>query len=55
MGAGIKAAGLRGAKVEGALAAPIVSLGQDALMQGYREEVGLQDEYSLAQAGMVQE
>ena len=52
MGAGVKAAAKRGALVEGALAAPI-AMGQDALMQGYQEEVGLRDEYSLAEGALA--
>ena len=52
MGAGIKAAAKKGALVEGALAAPI-AMGQDALMQGYQEQVSLRDEYSLSE-GLLQ-
>ena len=48
MGAGVKAAAKRGAMVEGAIAAPI-TMGHDAMLQGFQEEVGLRDEYSLSQ------
>jgi len=52
MRAGVKAAAKRGALVEGAVAAP-VGVGIDALTQGYQQEVGLQDEYSVAQGAMA--
>ena len=52
MRAGVKAAAKRGALVEGAVAAPI-GVGIDALTQGYQQEVGLQDEYSVAQGAMA--
>jgi hypothetical protein len=52
MRAGVKAAAKKGALVEGLVAAP-VGVGIDALTQGYQQEVGLQDEYSVAQGAMA--